>query len=145
MINVKVFNKSDNPLPKYMTEGASGMDLYSAETVELKPNTTAIVGTGLFVAIPEGYELQIRSRSGLAAKNAVFVLNGVGTIDSDFRGEIKVILRNLSLQVLDINVGDRIAQAVLSEVPKIEWVSVNTLSYLSETSRGDGGLGSTKV
>ena len=142
MTKVKVINKSENPLPMYMTKGAAAVDLFSNEVVEVKPNTTAIIGTGLFMAIPEGYELQIRSRSGLAAKNDVFVLNSPGTIDSDYRGELKVILRNLSLQVLDVRVGDRIAQAVLAPVVQIEWEGVEELD---ETERGTGGLGSTKV
>ena len=142
MTKVKVINKSENPLPMYMTKGAAAVDLFANEVVEVKPNTTAIIGTGLFVAIPEGYEIQIRSRSGLAAKSDVFVLNSPGTIDSDYRGELKVILRNLSLQVLDIRIGDRIAQAVLAPVVQIEW---ETVEELDETERGTGGLGSTKV
>ena len=142
MTKVKVINKSENPLPMYMTKGAAAVDLCANEVVEVKPNTTAIIGTGLYVAIPEGYEIQIRSRSGLAAKSDVFVLNSPGTIDSDYRGELKVILRNLSLQVLDIRIGDRIAQAVLAPVVQIEW---ETVEELDETERGTGGLGSTKV
>lgn len=145
MIKVKVVNTSKNPLPQYMTDGAAAMDLLSNETVELKPDTTAIVGTGLYVAIPEGYALHICSRSGLAANKGVVVSNSPGILDSDYRGELKVILRNMSLQVFDIRVGDRIAQAMLVEVPKIEWEPIDTISELSTTVRGAGGLGSTGV
>ena len=144
-VNIKVVNTSGNPLPQYMTDGAAAMDLLSAEVVEIQPNTTAIVGTGLYVAIPEGYEIQIRSRSGLAAKSDVFVLNSPGTIDSDYRGELKVILRNVSRNVLDVKVGDRIAQALLAKVPKITWELLNDVNELPTTERGTGGLGHTGV
>jgi dUTP pyrophosphatase len=142
MINVKVINKSGFPLPKYMTEGAAAMDLVAAEAVTIQPNECKIVGTGLFVAIPDGYEIQVRSRSGLAAKNNVFVLNTPGTIDSDYRGEIKVILYNLGVKNFDIVPGDRIAQALLSVVPLILWHEV---TELPTTARGLGGFGSTGV
>ena len=144
-VNIKVVNTSGNPLPQYMTDGAAAMDLLSAEVVEIQPNTTSIVGTGLYVAIPEGYEIQIRSRSGLAAKSDVFVLNSPGTIDSDYRGELKVILRNVSRNVLDVKVGDRIAQALLAKVPKITWELLNDVNELPTTERGTGGLGHTGV
>lgn len=141
-VGVKVINSSANPLPKYMTEGAVAVDLYSAEVVELHPHTTTVVSTGLKVAIPDGYELQIRSRSGLAAKNSIFVCNGVGTVDQDFRGVVGVILHNLGNTVFDIRVGDRIAQAVLAPVTRLVWEEV---TELDATDRGDGGFGSSGI
>lgn len=141
-VGVKVINNSSNPLPKYMTDGAAAVDLYSAEVVGLHPHTTVVVSTGLMVAIPSGFELQIRSRSGLAAKNGVVVAQGLGTIDSDYRGVVGVILHNFSNAVFDIKVGDRIAQAVLAPVTKLVWEEV---TKLDETNRGDGGFGSSGV
>lgn len=129
----------DIPLPLYQTLGAAGMDLYAAENLMVGKGETAMVSTGLFVEIPEGYEIQIRSRSGMASKG-IFVTNSPGTIDSDYRGEIKVLLTNSSAFDFPIWRGDRIAQALLAEVIKIHWEVVDELS---DTIRGDGGYGST--
>jgi dUTP pyrophosphatase len=133
-------------LPKYETLGAAGMDVRASipdeGIVYVLSGQRAIIGTGIAVSVPNGYEIQVRSRSGLAAKTGLMVLNGVGTIDSDYRGEIKVILYNSGSSPVTVKNGDRIAQLVLSEVPKIDWVPVNELT---ETERGEGGLGSTGV
>lgn len=126
-------------IPEYMTRGASGMDLSSVEDIILWSNDTAIVSTNLSVEIPDGYEIQIRPRSGLAAKYSVTVLNTPGTIDSDYRGEIKVILHNAGFEDFKISKGDRIAQMVLAKVEKMELYE----DKLSETDRESGGFGST--
>lgn len=125
-----------------MTDGAVAVDLFSNENVEIPPKSSKLVDTGLRVAIPTGYELQIRSRSGLAAKNNVFVENSPGTIDQDYRGNVKVILYNLGETTFTITNGERIAQAVLAPVIKIVWEEVDTLD---ETTRSVGGFGSTGV
>lgn len=127
-------------LPKYASAGAAGMDLASVEQVSLQPGRTRIIKTGLAIALPAGYELQIRSRSGLAAKHAVFVTNGPGTIDSDYRGEIGVILTNNGDEPFYIEVGDRIAQGVVMPVPR---VGITEVTELSATVRGSGGFGHT--
>jgi len=127
-------------LPKYMTEGASGMDLIANEDVVIAPHTWALVGTGLYLEIPEGYEGQIRPRSSLALKYGLTVLNAPGTIDSDYRGEIKVILINFGDKEISINKGDRIAQLVFAKVERVEFVPRLGSSF---TVRGDGGFGST--
>jgi dUTP pyrophosphatase len=129
-----------NDLPKYQTAGAAGMDIQSAENFRLSPGRTVAVKTGLAFAVPEGYEMQVRSRSGLAAKHAVFVTNGIGTIDCDYRGEVMVILTNLGSQMFDINVGDRIAQLVIAPTYR---PAVYERNELPTTERGTGGLGST--
>jgi len=129
-------------LPEYATAGAAGMDIRSSVDVSLGTGTWAAVATGLSVEIPSGYELQVRPRSGLAAKFGVTVLNAPGTIDSDYRGEIKVILVNLGPSAFAVNKGDRIAQLVLAKVPV---AAIEDASELSETERGTGGLGSTGV
>ena len=130
----------DLPLPSYATEGAAGMDVVSSEERILNPGDRAAVATGLAVAIPEGYEIQIRPRSGLALKHGITVPNAPGTIDSDYRGELKVILINHGLEPYKIRRGDRIAQAVLSPVVMASWLEVHELD---ETVRGEGGFGST--
>jgi dUTP pyrophosphatase len=132
------------PLPKYETEGASGMDLAANvdQIIEIQPGKTAVVPTGLSVSIPKNYEMQIRPRSGLAAKNQISVLNTPGTIDADYRGELKVILINLSDKIFKIEKGLRIAQMVLCPVIKAVLKEVNELE---ETDRGSGGLGSTGI
>lgn len=130
----------DLPLPAYQTPGSVGMDLCSAEDFKLFHGQTKVFETGFAVEIPEGYELQVRSRSGLAAKHGVFVTNGIGTIDSDYRGEIKVILSHLGRNALQIERGDRIAQLVL--LPALQGIAVE-VDDLSVTGRGSGGLGST--
>ncbi len=142
---VKVLIKKLDPtikLPEYKTEGASGMDLiaFLKEPMEIKPRNSSLVPTGLSVAFPENYEIQIRPRSGLAAKNNISVLNTPGTIDSDYRGEIKVIIYNHGNSNFIINNGDRIAQMVLSPIIKIE---LEETADLPETIRGEEGFGST--
>lgn len=139
---VKVINKSNNALPQYATPLSAGMDVRSASTqpIVLKPLGRAIVPTGLFLEIPSGYEVQVRPRSGLAAKHGVTVLNAPGTIDADYRGELCVILVNLSNEEFIINEGERIAQIVLAKCEHIEWEDAESLS---ETQRGEGGFGST--
>ena len=142
---VKVLIKRLDPLvklPSYKTEGASGMDLmaFIKEPINISPNSSYLVPTGLSVAISENYEIQIRPRSGLAAKNNISVLNTPGTIDSDYRGEIKVIIFNHSKQNFIINNGDRIAQMILSPILKME---LEETDNLPDTVRGEGGFGST--
>ena len=130
--------------PSYQSSGSSGMDVraHLSESLVIKPGRSALVPTGLYLEIPSGYEVQVRSRSGLALKNGIMVLNSPGTIDSDYRGEIKVILMNLSSEDFVINNNDRIAQLVLSRYEKAELVFSD---QLEETERGSGGFGSTGV
>ena len=141
-MKVKIVNKSGNVLPQYQTSGAAGMDLRAeiSEPVTLKSLERAIVKTGLFIELPQGYEAQIRPRSGFAAKQGVTVLNGPGTIDADYRGEIGVILVNLSEEPVTISRGDRIAQMVIARHERAEWEEV---SVLTDSERGSGGFGST--
>jgi len=141
-MNVNIINKSHHPLPTYETAHAAGMDLraYINESITIKPLERAIVPTGLFIELPAGVEAQVRPRSGLAAKKGITVLNSPGTIDADYRGEIKVILVNLSNEEFIINDGERIAQLVIARHEKIEWIP--TVS-LQESERGAGGFGST--
>lgn len=141
-MKIKVINKSKFPLPEYETSGSAGIDLqaYISSPVELKPLGRALIPTGLYVSIPKGYEGQIRGRSGLALKYGITLANGVGTIDSDYRGEIKVILINLGEEAFIVNNGDRIAQFVLSKYETIEFELVESLE---ETLRGKGGFGHT--
>ena len=143
-MKVKIINKSDHPLPNYETLESAGMDLRSniKTDITLKPNQRAIVPTGIFIALPKGYEAQVRSRSGLAAKYGVTVLNSPGTIDADYRGEIGVILVNLSNETVCIENGDRIAQLVFAKIETIDWVEVNNTDV---TDRGTGGFGSTGI
>ena len=142
---IKVLVKKLKPsvkLPSYKTDGASGMDLMANidKSIELKPGESCLIPTGLSVAFPEEYEIQIRPRSGLAAKNHISVLNAPGTIDSDYRGEIKVILFNHGKKNFNINNNDRIAQMILTPIIKIELEEINELP---ESVRGEGGFGST--
>ena len=130
----------DLPLPAYATDGAAGMDVVSAEERVLYPGECAAVSTGIAMAVPEGYELQIRPRSGLALKHGIAVPNTPGTIDSDYRGELKVILINHGNEPYEVRRGDRIAQAVLSPVVRASWLEVHELDA---TQRGEGGFGST--
>ena len=141
-ITVKIINESDNPLPSYTTEGAAGMDVraFLSEPVELASLQRVLIPTGLYIELPAGYEAQIRPRSGLAIKQGITCLNTPGTIDSDYRGEIMIILINLSNEVQVVHNGDRIAQMVLQRVEKINWEQV---TLLSETIRNNGGFGST--
>jgi dUTP pyrophosphatase len=130
----------DLPLPAYATSGAAGMDVVSAEDVDLAPGARHAVATGLAMAIPEGFEIQVRPRSGLALKHGVTVPNTPGTIDSDYRGELKVIMINLGAETFSIRRGDRVAQLVLAPVTQASWLEVETLD---DTERGAGGFGST--
>ena len=143
-MKVKIVNKSGYDVPFYATELSAGMDLKAAieEPIELDSLCRAMIPTGLYIALPEGYEAQIRPRSGLAAKHGVTVCNSPGTVDADYRGEIKVILVNLSKEKFVINPGERIAQMVIAKYEKIEWDEVEVLD---ETERGAGGFGSTGV
>jgi dUTP pyrophosphatase len=129
-------------LPQYMTAGASGMDVRAAESAVLEPGARAAVGTGLAVAVPRGWEIQIRPRSGLALRHGVTVVNAPGTIDSDYRGEIRILLVNLGRDAYAIERGDRIAQMVLCPVGRLQWAQSDTLD---STDRGGGGFGSTGV
>jgi len=141
-MKIKIINKSNHDLPNYETIASAGMDLRAnlSESRILKPLERSIVGTGIFIELPIGYEAQVRPRSGLAAKRGISVLNAPGTIDADYRGEIGVILVNLSNEDFTINNGERIAQLVIAKHERAEWIEVETLS---ETSRGEGGFGST--
>lgn len=141
-MKVKIVNLSGNPIPAYSTEHSAGMDLraYTEESVTIMPLKRALIKTGLFIQIPEGYEAQVRPRSGLALKNGITVLNTPGTIDSDYRGEIGVILANLSDEPFVVNNGDRIAQMIIARYEKAELIQVETLD---ETVRGEGGFGHT--
>ena len=143
-MTIKVINKSKHDLPKYQTELSAGMDLYANidEPITLKPLERTLVKTGLFISLPKGYEAQIRPRSGLAFKNGITVLNTPGTIDADYRGEIGVILVNLSADDFTINDGDRIAQLVIAKYETAFWEEVENLD---ETNRGEGGFGSSGV
>ena len=141
-MQVKIVNKSNNPLPAYETIYSAGMDLraFCDEPVVIDPLERALIPTGLFIELPPGFEAQVRPRSGLAAKHGVTVLNSPGTIDADYRGEVKVILVNLSKDTCTINSGDRIAQMIIS---KHERAELQPADALNETSRGAGGFGHT--
>ncbi|RXJ52495.1 dUTP diphosphatase [Gelidibacter gilvus] len=143
-MKIKIINKSNHALPNYETIASAGMDLRAnlSESRILKPLERSIVGTGLFLELPIGVEAQVRPRSGLAAKKGITVLNAPGTIDADYRGEIGVILVNLSNEDFEIVNGERIAQLVIAKHERAEWHAVETLS---ETDRGEGGFGSTGV
>lgn len=141
-MNVQIVNKSKHPLPSYETLASAGMDLRANidTPIILKPLERTIVKTGLFISLPVGFEAQVRPRSGLAAKFGITVLNSPGTIDADYRGEIGVILVNLSNNDFTINDGERIAQMVVAKHERVVWLSVDVLD---ETTRGSGGFGST--
>jgi len=141
-MTVPIINQSNNPLPSYATEGSSGMDIRAnlQQVVELKPLERALIPTGLFIELPQGYEAQIRPRSGLAIKQGITCLNTPGTIDADYRGEIKIILINLSNEIQSVKNGERIAQMVIQKVEQIDWqLSVE----IEDTIRSAGGFGST--
>jgi dUTP pyrophosphatase len=142
MVPVKIINKSSHPLPGYQTSQSAGMDLRAnnPEPIVLKPLMRAIVPTGLFIELPEGYEAQIRPRSGLAAKKGIGLVNSPGTIDADYRGEIGVIVVNLSNEDFTIENGERIAQMVIAKHEVASWQVVESLN---ESDRGSGGFGST--
>lgn len=141
-MKVDIINKSKHPLPHYETNASAGMDLRAniSNSITLKPLERTIVKTGLFIALPMGYEAQVRPRSGLAAKKGITVLNAPGTVDADYRGEIGVILVNLSNDNFVIEDGERIAQLVIAKHERVDWIVVEELS---ETARGAGGFGST--
>lgn len=141
-MTIKIINKSAHPLPAYETFASAGMDLRAnlADQVLLKPMERQLIPTGLFIELPLGFEAQIRPRSGLALKHGITVLNSPGTIDADYRGEIKILLINLSDTTFEINNGERIAQMIVSKHEQVKWEAVETLS---ETQRGAGGYGHT--
>lgn len=141
-MQIRIINKSTNELPSYSTSHSAGMDLraFLSEDIILKPLERRLIPTGLFVEIPEGYEAQIRPRSGLALKKGITILNSPGTIDADYRGEIGVILINLSFEEFVISNGERICQMVVARHEKVEW---KLSEVLEETSRGEGGFGHT--
>ncbi|PZR21266.1 MAG: dUTP diphosphatase [Flavobacterium psychrophilum] len=143
-MTINIINKSAHALPNYETIASAGMDLRAniEEPIVLQPLGRAIVKTGLFIELPIGYEAQVRPRSGLAAKKGVTVLNSPGTIDADYRGEIGVILVNLSNEPFTVENGERIAQLIIAKHERAEW---NEVEVLTETSRGEGGFGSTGV
>ena len=143
-MEVKIVNKSRHRLPEYQTALSAGMDLKAntSEPIVLNPMQRELIPTGIYIQLPEGYEAQIRPRSGLAAKYGITVVNTPGTIDADYIGEIKVILVNLPKEKFVINPGERIAQMVISKYEKIEW---NEVSELEKTDRGEGGFGSTGI
>ncbi|MEK0439214.1 MAG: hypothetical protein RLZZ504_130 [Bacteroidota bacterium] len=142
MLAVNIINQSQHPLPKYQTALSAGMDLHAnlTEPVVLEPQARMLIPTGLFIELPEGYEAQVRPRSGLALKHGITVLNSPGTIDADYRGEIKVLLINHGNDAFTIQNGERIAQMVIAQHATIQWVETQSLS---NTERGEGGYGST--
>ncbi len=135
-------NNSDLPLPEYSTEGSAGMDIHASieQPVTIDPGKIVMIPTGLAIALERGYECQVRSRSGLAAKHGIFALNSPGTIDSDYRGEIKIILANFSDVQFTVKRGDRLAQLVVAQYEKVEWEETDNLE---DTKRGEGGFGSS--
>ncbi|MBC5840464.1 dUTP diphosphatase [Flavobacterium sp. F-380] len=143
-MKVNIINKSQHALPHYESIASAGMDLRAnlTESISLQPLERTIIKTGLFIELPIGYEAQVRPRSGLAFKNGITVLNSPGTVDADYRGEIGVILVNLSNQVFEIQNGERIAQLIIAKHDRAEWIEVQELS---QTARGEGGFGSTGV
>ena len=143
-MNVRIINQSPFELPKYETMGSAGMDLRAnlSHPVSLPPLGRALIPTGLFIELPDGFEAQIRPRSGLAIRRGISLVNTPGTIDSDYRGEIKCILINLSDEIQTIEHGERIAQMVVTRYERIQWEAVETLN---DSTRGDGGFGSTGV
>jgi len=143
-MKVKIVNRSDNPIPQYQTSLSAGMDIHAwiEQDIVLVPLGRAMVPTGLFIELPEGFEAQVRPRSGLAAKHGITLLNSPGTIDADYRGEIKVIMVNLSNEDFRIKSGDRIAQMIISKHEKVEW---QVVVELNDTDRESGGFGSTGI
>ena len=141
-MEIKIINRSRHVTPKYETKNSAGMDIraFLTSPIVLKPLERILIKTGLFLELPNGYEAQVRPRSGLSLKKGITILNSPGTIDADYRGEIGIILINLSNNNFEINDGDRIAQLVISKYERISWVEVDSLS---ETSRGSDGFGST--
>jgi dUTP pyrophosphatase len=142
MINVQIKNHSKHPLPKYQTALSAGMDLHAnlEQSISLKSGERMLIPTGLFIELPDGYEAQVRPRSGLALKHGITVLNSPGTIDADYRGEIKVLLINHGAETFEINDGERIAQLVVAQHTTVVWQETSTLT---NTERGEGGYGSS--
>lgn len=143
VIPVKLYADEAFAVPEYQTDGSAGVDLYSTQEQEFKFGQRALLGTGLYIALPAGYEAQIRTRSGLAIKRGLVVLNSPGTIDSDYRGEIKVPIINMSQSPEKIEVGERIAQMIIAQHSRAEFEIVTTKEALGQTARGEGGFGST--
>jgi dUTP pyrophosphatase len=143
-MNVQIINKSNNSLPAYETAHAAGMDLRAnlAESIRLNPMERKLIPTGLHIELPVGFEAQIRPRSGLAFKHGIGIVNSPGTIDADYRGEIKVLLINLGAEAFEINHGDRIAQMVIAKHETVSW---NLVEVLNDTTRGEGGFGHTSI
>jgi len=143
-MKVKIVNKSSNSLPEYKTVGAAGLDLcaYLSEPIKINPLERALIPTGLFLEIPNGYEAQIRGRSGLALNHGITLANGVGTIDSDYRGEVKIIIINLGNESFVVNNGDRIAQMVFTKYERADFIEV---VEINETARGENGFGHTGI
>ncbi len=141
-VEVRIINKSSNPLPEYATTGSAGVDLRAnlSAPVTLKPMERLLIPTGLFIELPDNYEAQVRPRSGLAIKHGLTCLNSPGTVDADYRGELKVVLINLSTEEHTVHHGDRIAQMVVSKVNKVDWIETESISV---TVRGEGGFGHT--
>lgn len=141
-VSIKLVNQSDNDIPQYTTSGSAGMDLRAnlKEPIHLKPLQRQMIPTGLFIELPDGYEAQVRPRSGIAHRQGITCLNSPGTVDSDYRGEIKIILINLSDSEQTIYHGDRIAQLIIAKVEKAKWVLVQ---QLNNSTRGEGGFGHT--
>ena len=140
MVKIRIKRNEGALLPSYATEGSSGMDLCAVEDAVVEPSTTKLIPTGCFIEVPFGYEAQVRPRSGLAVKHSIGILNSPGTIDSDYRGEIKVVLTNFGREDFSVRKGDRIAQLVIAPVVRAEWEEVDALQ---ETVRGHGGFGHT--
>ena len=143
-MKIEIINKSNNDLPHYETNSSAGMDLkaFIEKPIILNSLERKIIKTGLYISLPKGFEAQVRSRSGLSIKHGLCVLNSPGTIDADYRGEIGIILINLSQEPFTINNGDRVAQLVIASHEQVQWIKVNELS---ETNRGDKGFGSTGI
>ncbi len=144
MVNIRIINQSNHPLPHYQTAQSAGMDIHAflENPVSIAPGERTLIPTGLFIELPTGYEAQIRPRSGLAYKHGITVLNSPGTIDADYRGEIKVLLINHGNQAFEIQSGERIAQMIIAKHETATWIQTDELS---ETERGSGGYGSTGV
>lgn len=145
MIKVQVYKTTDNELPSYSKQGDAGKDIRASEGFDIHPGTTEIIKTGLFVSIPQGYEVQARPRSGLSAKTKLRVANSPGTIDSNYRGELCIIVDNIGGDSIIVRKGDRIAQLVLAPVPVWEWEEVDSLDKLGTSDRGNNGFGSTGI
>lgn len=144
MINIKVINNSNNPLPTFSTSQSAGVDLraFIESPITILPGERKLISTGIYIQLPDGYEAQIRPRSGLAIKSGITVLNSPGTIDADYRGEIMIILINHSTQDFIINSGDRIAQMIISKYEQFEWTIVDSLE---DSDRGEGGFGHSGI